>query len=74
MNEETRREKEALGIVPPGRPLGETRKPAQLPGAAGPTSPGSPEPADNLGPQSGGYDNRPPAPQTDNAKGGYGAG
>ncbi len=74
MNEETRSEKEALGIVPPGHPLGEARKAQQPPGAAGPTSPGSPEPKDALGPESGGYDNRPPIPQSDNAKGGYGAG
>lgn len=74
MIQDTPEEKEAAGSVPPGRPLGETRKPEPLPGSAGPHSPGSPEPQSDLGPESGGYDNRPSLPTPDNAKGGYGAG
>lgn len=40
-------------------------KPEPPPGSAGPTSPGSPEPRDDLGPESGGY--QPPSDSTDHA-------
>ncbi len=65
--------REARGSVPPGKPLGQDRKPED-PGAAGPTSPGNPTGQDDSGPESGVYDNRPPTPAPDNRKGGYGAG
>lgn len=65
--------REAFGMVPPGKPLGQDRKPEE-PAGAGPTSPGNPEGPDDQGPESGGYDNRPPVPSDGNRKGGYGAG
>jgi hypothetical protein len=66
--------REAFGSVPPGRPPGETNKPDPAAGGNGPHAPGNPEPASGEGPESGGYDTRPPAPKPDNRKGGYGAG
>lgn len=66
--------REAFGTVPPGRPVGETRKPEPEAGGSGPHAPGSVEPAAEAAPESGGYDTRPPVPRPDNRKGGYGAG
>ena len=66
--------REAFGTVPPGRPIGEAKKPDPAAGGSGPHSPGSPEPDAGEGPESGGYDNRPDPPMPDNAKGGHGAG
>jgi hypothetical protein len=66
--------REAFGTVPPGRPIGEVKKPDPAAGSSGPNSPGSPNPDTGEGPESGGYDNRPDTPQPDNAKGGHGAG
>lgn len=66
-------EREAIGRLPPGKPL-EQKKQRDDPAPAGPTSPGNPEGEDDLGPESGGYDNRPAVPSSDNRKGGYGAG
>ena len=65
---------EAFGTVPPGRSIGEVKKPDPAAGGRGPHSPGSPEPGAGQGPESGGYDNRPDLPRPDNAKGGRGAG
>lgn len=73
MGTDTDAAREAFGMVPPGKPLGQDRKPED-PAAAGPTSPGSPGGGDDRGPESGGYDNNPPTPTADNRKGGYGAG
>jgi hypothetical protein len=66
--------REAFGTVPPGRPIGEAKKPDPAAGGSGPHAPGSPEPDAGVGPESGGYDNRPDIPRPDNAKGGHGAG
>jgi hypothetical protein len=66
--------REVLGTVPPGRPSGEAKKPDPAAGGSGPHSPGNPEPDEGVGPESGGYDNRPDMPKPDNAKGGHGAG
>lgn len=65
--------REAFGMVPPGKPLGQVQKP-EAPAAAGPTSPGNPAGESDQGAESGGYDNRPPVPSADNRNGGYGAG
>ena len=70
--------REALGTVPPGRPAGAVANPDPAAGL-GPHSPGHPAAGDPeisgpAAPESGGYDTRPPAPQPDNRKGGYGAG
>lgn len=65
--------REALGTVPPGKPADPSEIPAQ-PAEAGPTSPGRPDGRPDAGPESGGYDNRPSIPASDNRKGGYGAG
>ncbi|MDP4023583.1 hypothetical protein Q8W71_13170 [Methylobacterium sp. NEAU 140] len=64
--------REAFGTVPPVKPAEPDRRPAA--GGSGPHAPGSPEPESDVGPESGGYDNRPPLPQPDNRKGGHGAG
>lgn len=63
---------EAAGSVPPGRPLGEGRKPDEEVDL-GPTGPASAE-GEMPGPQTGGYDRQSPDHAPDNAKGGYGAG
>lgn len=66
--------REALGSVPPAKPA---QKPGATPpegGIGGPLSPGRPEPGTGQGPESGGYDDRPPLRGPDNAKGGHGAG
>jgi hypothetical protein len=73
MGTDTDAAREAFGMVPLGKRVGQDREPKD-PRAAGPTSPGNPEGQDNQGPESGGYDNRPPVPASDNRKGGYGAG
>lgn len=73
MGTDTDAAREAFGMVPPGKPLGQEKLPDDT-AAAGPTSPGSPEGENDQGPESGGYDNRPPIPASDNRKGGYGAG
>ena len=65
-------QEEAIGSVPPGRPLGEGSKPDEQPDL-GPTGPASVE-GEKPGPQTGGYDQQSPDHSTDNAKGGYGAG
>ncbi|MGM9458078.1 hypothetical protein, partial [Lacticaseibacillus rhamnosus] len=64
--------REAFGMVPPEKPAEQEKQPDET--AAGPTSPGDPKGPDERGPESGGYDNRPPVPTPDNRKGGYGAG
>lgn len=69
---DTKAHTEALGTVPPGRPLGEGRKPDDEPDL-GPTGPASAE-GEKPGPQTGGYDRQSPDRASDNAKGGYGAG
>ena len=66
--------REALGSVPPARPKREPDAKPPETGGSGPHSPGRPEPGTDVGPESGGYDNRPPLPMPDNAKGGHGAG
>jgi hypothetical protein len=63
---------EAVGSVPPGRPLGEGSKPEEQPDL-GPTGPASAE-GEKPGPHTGGYDQQSPDHSTDNAKGGYGVG
>ncbi|AYO84646.1 hypothetical protein [Methylobacterium brachiatum] len=68
--------REALGTVPPARPARAVKTPDAGAGGSGPHAPGHPEaeaPGD-AAPESGGYDTRPPVPQPDNRKGGYGAG
>jgi hypothetical protein len=66
--------REAFGTVPPSRPAGGTKTADPEAGGSGPHAPGSVDPASEAGPESGGYDNRPPKRQPDNRKGGYGAG
>jgi hypothetical protein len=66
--------REAFGTVPPAAPKRENKNPEPGPGGSGPHSPGQPAPDGGLGPESGGYDNRPDPPMPDNAKGGHGAG
>ncbi|SEP41339.1 hypothetical protein SAMN02799625_06042 [Methylobacterium sp. UNC300MFChir4.1] len=66
--------REALGTVPPGRPAAPEKRPDPAAGGSGPHAPGPLEPGTDAAPESGGYDTRPPAPQPDNRKGGYGAG
>lgn len=66
--------RDAFGTVPPGRPPGETKTPDPAAGGSGPHAPGHPEPASGTAPEAGGYDTRPQRPQSDNRKGGYGAG
>jgi hypothetical protein len=73
MGTDTDAAREAFGMVPPGKPVDRDLEPKD-PGAAGPTSPGNPKGQDDQGPESGGYDDRPPLPSSDNRKGGYGAG
>ncbi len=73
MGTDTDAAREAFGMVPPGKPLGQEPKPED-PTVSGPTSPSHPEGQDDRGPESGGYDNRPTTPMPDNRKGGYGAG
>lgn len=73
MGTDTDAAREAFGMIPPGKPLGQDRKPGD-PVVSGPTSPGLPDGQDDTGPESGGYDNRPATPAPDNRKGGYGAG
>lgn len=63
---------EAVGSVPPGRPLGEGSKPNEE-ADLGPTGPATVE-GEKPGPQTGGYDQQSPDRAPDNAKGGYGAG
>lgn len=61
----------------PGVPRAPEKRGTNLepgPGGNGPHSPGAPEPREEMGPESGGYDNRPAPPSRDNAKGGHGAG
>ncbi len=65
--------REAFGMVPPGKLSGQEKRLDDTM-AAGPTSPAHPKGQDELGPESGGYDNRPTMPAPDNRKGGYGAG
>lgn len=60
-------------MVPPGKPLGQEKRPDDT-AVAGPTSPGNPEGQNEQSPESGGYDDRPARPTPDNRKGGYGAG
>lgn len=66
--------REAFGMVPPGQPAKRTDATDPKEGGNGPHSPGSPSPEAGSVPETGGYDTRPPSPQPDNRKGGYGAG
>ena len=66
--------REAFGSVPPGRPVGEVKKPDPAAGGSGPHAPGPVDPSADVAPESGGYDSNPPVSQPDNRKGGYGAG
>ena len=66
--------REALGSVPPARPEPAPGTPPPEAGIGGPLSPGHPGSPTEHGPESGGYDDRPPLRSPDNAKGGHGAG
>ena len=68
--------REALGTVPPARPASAVKPSDPGAGGSGPHAPGHPEAetSQDAAPECGGYDTRPPAPQPDNRKGGYGAG
>lgn len=66
--------REALGMLPPDRPASPAKQSDPTSGGSGPHAPGPVNPGSDEAPESGGYDSRPPAPQPDNRKGGYGAG
>ncbi|MGH1575571.1 hypothetical protein ACRAWG_39335 (plasmid) [Methylobacterium sp. P31] len=66
--------REAFGTVPPAPQKRENKNLTPEAGGNGPHSPGSPDPDDGEGLESGGYDNRQPLRRPDNAKGGHGAG
>ena len=74
MGQDVEAAREALGTVPPARKADTGKAPDTAAGGNGPHAPGHPEAPEGVAPESGGYDTRPPVPQPDNRKGGYGAG
>lgn len=74
MGQDVEAAREALGTVPPARTADTGKTPDSAAGGSGPHAPGHPEASEGAAPESGGYDTRPPVPQPDNRKGGFGAG